>query len=122
MRLLGFRGRVAGVVVVQRVASMTLEALVGTLSSPWACQDHVLLSLVDTRLSSDCFDPLLGALVTLRIEVIVSRRCEQSKCVFGLSLGIFLACNGSEIGQGDLVAQLGLVFVTVDGEKIGAKD
>jgi hypothetical protein len=42
--------------------------------------------------------------------------------VVHLLLGILLACDGRDLGEVDLVTQLLLILVLVDGEQVRAQD
>ena len=54
--------------------------------------------------------------------MVIARGREDAKDVLYLLLGVFLARNGSDFGEGDLVAELCLVLVAVDGEQVRAED
>lgn len=42
--------------------------------------------------------------------------------MFRFALGVLLASNSRQVGKGDLVPQLGLLFVTVNGKQVGSED
>lgn len=42
--------------------------------------------------------------------------------MLGLALGVLLPRYGRYVGEVDLMAEFGLVFVAVDGEEVGAQD
>ena len=102
------------------MVSVPFEALVRSLCSSRAGQNHVFLALVDACLSANQLDPFLCFRVALCLEVKVSRGGEQAKGVFGLALGVLLARDGCEVREGDLVAQLGLSLVAVYREQVGS--
>jgi hypothetical protein len=67
-------------------------------------------------------DPFLGLLLGGSAEVVVAGGREDAKDMLDLLLGVLLARDGGDFGEGDLVAELGLVLVAVDGEQIRAED
>jgi len=87
-----------------------------------AHENNVLFMLVDAGLVADHMDPLLSVLVGGGCEVVVAGGGENAKDVLDLFLRVLLAGDGSDVGEGDLVAQLSLVVVAVDGEQVGAQD
>lgn len=54
--------------------------------------------------------------------MVVAGRREEAKDVLYLLLRVLLTGDGGDLGEGDLVAELGLVLVAVDGEQIRAED
>ena len=54
--------------------------------------------------------------------MVIARGREDAKDVLYLLFGVLLAGDGGDLGEGDLVAELGLVLVAVDGEQIGTED
>lgn len=89
----------------------------------WAQDSHVGLVLdANASLCPDEVDPFLGGLVGRGAEVVVAGGGEDAKDVVHLLLRVSLAGDGGDLGEVDLVAQLGLVLVLVDGEVVWAQD
>lgn len=89
----------------------------------WTQDGHVSFVLdANASLCADEVDPFLGGLVGRGAEVVVAGRGEDAKDVVHLLLRVSLAGDGSDLGKVDLMAQLGLVLVLVDGEAIWAQD
>ena len=78
--------------------------------------------LADARLGAYEVHPLLGVLVGGCAEVVVAGGREDAKDMLHLLLRVSLARDGRDLGEVDLVAQLRLVLVLVDGEAVGAQD
>jgi len=87
-----------------------------------AHERHLALLLVDARLGSYEVDPLLCLLVACCTKVVVTGGREYAKDVVHLLLLVPLARHGGDLGEVDLVAQLGLILVSVYGEAVGAQD
>ena len=85
-------------------------------------QNQLALLLVDACLCSDEVHPFLGLAVGGDAEVVVAGRREDAEDVVHLLLGVLLAGDGGDLGQVDLVPQLGLGLVLVDGQAVGAQD
>ena len=54
--------------------------------------------------------------------MVVARGREDAKDMLYLLLRVLLARDGGDLGKCDLVAELGLVLVAVDGEQVRAED
>ena len=87
-----------------------------------AHEQHVLVALVDAGLCADEVDPGLGFRVGRGGEVVVPGGREDGEDVGHLLLGVALAGHGGEVRQADLVPELRLGLVAVDGQQVRAQD
>lgn len=87
-----------------------------------AHENHIALVFVYARLGANQIHPLLRFLFGRGAEVVVTAGREYAKDVLDLSFRVLLARDCSDVGEGDLVAELGLVLVAVDGEEVRAED
>lgn len=83
---------------------------------------HLSLVLANARLGTYEVHPVLSVFVCGCAEVVVAGGRKDAKDVLHLLLRVLLARNCRDLGEVDLVAQLGLVLVLVDGEAVGAQD
>lgn len=78
-------------------------------------EKHFLFFLFDARFAPDQVDPFFGVGLGEGFEVVVAGGGEEAEDVVALVFGIFEEGDGGEVGEEDLVAQLGLILVFVDG-------
>jgi hypothetical protein len=113
--------RARGRVGVDQDALHPVKAREGLLAGG-AHERHLAFLLVYARRRPYEVDPFLRLLLARRADAVVARGREYAEDVVHLLLRVLLARDGRDLGKIDLVAQLGLLLILVDGEVVWAQD